>query len=87
MLHLRVAWQAATIAVLLVIYWALLHFVPVPGRGVVVIEPDANLALWLEQKLLGHFRRGTCVWVLPSLGFTATVLLGVLSGHLLRARR
>ncbi len=87
MLNLRIAWQAATIAVLLVTYWALLNFIPVPGHGTVVIEPKANLALWLEEQLLGHFRRGDYVWILPSLGFIATVLLGVMSGHLLRSQR
>jgi predicted acyltransferase len=68
MLNLRLIWQAATIAILLVTYWALLNFVPVPGHGAVVLEPDAY------------------VWILPSLGFTATVLLGVMSGHLLRSQ-
>lgn len=87
MLNLRLGWQAATIAILLVAYWALLAFVPVPGHGAVVLEPDANLPLWIEEKLLGHFRRGTYVWILPCLGFAATVLLGVMGGHVLRSRQ
>jgi len=87
MLNVRPIWQVVTIAALLVAYWALLAFVPVPGHGAGVLEPDANLALWLEERLLGHFRRGTYVWVLPCLGFTATVLLGVMGGHLLRSRQ
>lgn len=87
MLNLRLVWQAATIPLLLVIYWALLVFVPVPGHGVPILEPEANLPRWIEEQLLGHFRRGNYVWILPSLGFTATVLLGVMSGHVLRSRR
>lgn len=87
MLNFRPTGQIAAIVLLLVIYWALLAFVPVPGHGKVVLEPTANLALWLEERLLGHFRRGAYVWVLPSLGFTATVLLGVMGGHLLRSQR
>lgn len=87
MLNLRPAWQAATIVILLVVYWVLLNFVPVPGYGEVVLKPDANLALWLETRLLGHFRRGPYVWILPSLGFTATTLLGVMGGYVLGSRR
>ncbi len=86
MLNLRITWQIATIVVLLAGYWAILSFVPVPGHGKVIIEPRANLALWIEEQLLGHFRKGDYVWILPSLGFTATVLLGVMGGHLLRAK-
>lgn len=85
MLNLRVVGQAVTIAVLLVVYWAIISFVPVPGHGAVIIEPDVNIARWLEELILGRFHRGSYVWILPSLGFTATVLLGVMGGHVLRA--
>jgi len=87
LLNLRIIGQVAMIAVLLVAYWALLNFTPVPCQGIVILEPEANLALWLEESLLGHFRVGTYVWILPSLGFIATVLLGVMGGHVLRSKR
>lgn len=87
MLNLGVSRQIAALALLLVGYWALLAFVPVPGHGKVIMEPDANLALWIDDTLLGHFHRGSYVWILPSLGFTATTLLGVMAGYLLRCQR
>jgi predicted acyltransferase len=88
MLNTRVIWQALAIPVLLVTYWLVLVLVPVPGHGAGMLEPEANLALWVDQQILGRFRDGTrYAWILAGLGFTATVLLGVMSGHILRSRR
>jgi len=43
--------------------------------------------MWIDNALLGRFRDGTnYTWILSSLGFGATTLMGVLSGHLLRSR-
>lgn len=81
--------QAAAAALLMVVYWLLLRFVPVPGRGAGVIEQYANIAYTVDQWVLGRFIDGTkppYTWVLSSLTFAATVLLGVLGGHLLRTR-
>jgi predicted acyltransferase len=76
--------QALLAAALLVLYWLLLVWVPVPGHGRGVLTPDGNLAMWIDKALLGRFQDGTSyTWILSSLGFAATVLLGVLSGHLL----
>lgn len=88
MLNLCVVWQAATIPVLLVTYWLLMVLVPVPGHGPGVLESEANLARSIDEVILGRFRDGThYTWILSGLGFTATVLLGVMSGHLLRSQR
>jgi predicted acyltransferase len=81
--------QAAAAAILMVGYWLLLAFVPVPGHGAGVIEPHANIAYVVDQWVLGRFIDGTnppYTWVLSSMTFAATVLLGVLAGHLLRSR-
>lgn len=75
-------WLAGT---LLVIYWALLRFVPAPGHAAGDLTPDGNLALWVDTRLLGHFADGsTYAWILASLGFGATTLMGVMAGNLLR---
>jgi predicted acyltransferase len=72
---------------LLVLYWALMRFVPVPGYGAGVLTPDGNLAMYIDKALLGRFQDGTpYTWILSSLGFGATVLMGVLAGHLLRSK-
>ena len=85
-LYLRVVGQAALAAALMAGYWALMMFVPVPGHGAGVLEPEANLAIYIDKIVLGGFQDGTTyTWILSSMTFGATVLLGVLAGHLLRS--
>jgi predicted acyltransferase len=87
LVELPIRWQAALWGALLVVYWALMRFVPVPGYGAGVLTPDGNLAMYIDKALLGRFQDGTTyTWILSSLGFGATVLMGVLAGHLLRSK-
>jgi len=84
-LNAGVVWQVMVIPALLVVYWALMMFVPFGGHPAGTLQPDANLALAIDAFILGRFRDGTSyTWILSGLGFAATVLLGVLSGHVLR---
>jgi predicted acyltransferase len=84
LLHLPRWGQRALCAVLLLLYWALLTFVPVPGHGAGQITPDGNLALWVDEVILRGFRDGThYTWILSGLGFGGTVLLGVFAGQAL----
>jgi predicted acyltransferase len=88
MLNLPVLGQLAATAALLGGYWALLVYVPIPGQGAGHLDETLNLALFIDERLLGHFRDGTSyTWILSSLAFAATVMLGVLGGHLLHSRR
>ncbi len=85
-IHTSLRWQVLLCAALLVSYWLLMMFVPVPGAGGWALEPDCNLALWLDDLILGRFRDGTTyAWILPGLGFGASVLLGSFAGRMLRA--
>ena len=87
----RVLW----IAVLLLGYWALMRFVPVPGYGIPthnipLLHPNANLAAYLDRKLMfGHLWEGTRdpEGVLSTLPAIATALCGVLTGNWLRSSR
>jgi predicted acyltransferase len=76
--------------VLLVGYWALMTFVPVPGYGAGNLSPDGNLAAYLDRSImLGHLWKP--MWdpegFLSSLPAIATVLSGVLLGEFLRSAR
>jgi len=89
-LYVRPRGLAATCAVLLVGYWALLTFVPVPGIGAGHFEEGRNLANWLDRMYLpgrkwdgDHDPEG----YLSTLPAIATCLLGVLSGLWLRDAR
>jgi predicted acyltransferase len=72
---------------LLVGYWALMTFVPVPGIGAGSFAPDANLANWIDA----HYLPGR-LWdvtrdpegILSTLPAIASCLLGVFAGLLLR---
>jgi predicted acyltransferase len=85
----RVAW----IATLLLGYWALMLYVPVPGYGVPgrdipLLHPDGNLAAHLDRKLLfGHLWEGTRdpEGILSTFPAIATALCGVLAGEWLRS--
>lgn len=75
---------------LLVGYWALMTFVPVPEIGAGVFEPGKNLSNWIDSQYLpGKKWDGTwdpegLLSTLPAIG---TCLLGVLAGLLLKDSR
>jgi predicted acyltransferase len=87
--------QIIAIAVCLFGYWALLRFVPVPGLGVPgrdipFMDPNQNLAAWLDRKLfMGHLFDGTRdpEGILSTIPAIATTLLGVLTGRWLRSQK
>jgi predicted acyltransferase len=82
-----------TIASCLVGYWILMRFVPVPGFGmpthdIPLLDPDHNLAAWLDRQLLsGHLYEGTRdpEGALSTIPAVATSLLGMLTGQWLRS--
>jgi len=80
--------QAATAGALLLVYWAVMMLVPVPGFGAGDLTPDVNPAAYLDRLVFGnHIWRDT--WdpegLLSTLPAIATALIGVLTGHLLRS--
>jgi len=75
---------------LLVGYWALMTFVPVPGIGAGSFAPDTNLANWIDRNYLPgrlwDFTRDP-EGMLSTLPAIASCLLGVFAGLLLRDER
>jgi predicted acyltransferase len=90
----RRSWIAISLACLFG-YWALMRLVPVPGFGVPtldipLLDPDKNLAAWLDRKLLmGHLYEVTRdpEGVLSTIPAIATSLIGLLAGDWLRTER
>jgi len=79
-------------AVLLVGYWALMRFVPVPGYGAGRLDVVGNLAAYVDRAVLGaHVWKRDPGWdpegLLSTLPAVATTLLGVLAGEALRSGR
>lgn len=92
LLSLYLDWRglAAATAALLVGYWALMTFVPVPGIGAGSFAPDANLANWIDRNYLpGRLWDKTRdpEGLLSTLPAIATCLIGVLCGRLLKAEQ
>jgi predicted acyltransferase len=53
---------SAIAAALLIGYWMLMRFVPIPGcgiptHGISILDPDCNLAAWLDRHIIGLTQR------------------------------
>ncbi|MHC4083797.1 MAG: acyltransferase family protein [Planctomycetota bacterium] len=84
-LNMRVRWQIVTTVLLLLLFWALMMLVPFPGRVADRLNQDANLAAFIDRVILDPFDDGlNYTWILSSITFACTVMLGVMAGHLLR---
>ncbi len=82
-IELRPRRQAAIIPIFLLLYWALLELISVPGIGAGVLTPDGNAAFWIDRVVQGKFHFGPNTWFLSYISFASSVLLGVIAGHLL----
>ncbi len=76
--------QVIVTALFLLAYWAVIMLVPVPGKGAGILTPDGNLATWFDQQVLGRFHYGENTWFLSYPVFAASVLAGVMAGHILK---
>jgi predicted acyltransferase len=78
---------------ILVGYWLLMTFVPVPGVGYANLEPESNLSAWLDRTILtpAHVYKPAKVWdpegLLGTLPAVGTGIIGLLVGNWLRSNR
>jgi len=81
----KISLQLIAGASLVVVYWLMMTFVPVPGFGSGVFTPEGNLAIYIDHAVFGRFDDGTqYTWLLTSLGFGATVFSGYYAGRILK---
>jgi len=82
--------QVYIAAALLLGYYILMNFVPVPGYGAPNLEPETNLGAWLDRLVFteNHLWKSSKTWdpegllgTLPAIG---TSLLGILTGTWLK---
>jgi len=91
-IHTKWRTQAIVMAAILVLGWAAMTLVAVPGHGAGVITPQGSLATYLDQQFLpGKFSERYYGYadsngILPTVMSVATVLLGVLAGHWLQTK-
>ena len=85
--------QAIVTAVILLLYWAAMTIVPVPGYGPGLITPEGCLSSYIDQQLLPgkiyeqHYGYGDNEGIISTLPAICTALIGALAGHWLRSNR
>jgi predicted acyltransferase len=84
--------QIVATGALLTVYWVLMRFAPVPGFGFGVLVKNGNFAQYIDQIFLtGHMWQASGNWdpegIVSTLPAIATMLFGIMAGHLLRSPR
>jgi predicted acyltransferase len=87
-MNLKVRGQVIATGLILVAYWAIMAWVPVPGFGRGVYTPQGNLAACIDQHFLPKpyccYDYGDNEGIISMLPAIATCMLGALAGHWLR---
>src|SRR5260370_6847614 len=91
-LFTRVRGQIIWIVSLLAGYWLLMALVPVPGYVSGRLDVEGNLAHYIDRIVLGaHNYAQTKTWdpegIVSTLPAIATILFGIMAGHILRIDR
>lgn len=77
---------------LLVIYWIIMNFIPVPGVGFANLEKETNMAAWLDRTLLteAHLWKSAKTWdpegILSTVPAISSCLFGILVGVYLKRK-
>ena len=85
---LNLKYQLVIVSGLLLVYWAILQFVAVPGHQAGELTLDSNISKYVEQSVFGRFDDAPSpyTWFLGSLGFVATVMSGVFASTVIRSK-
>ena len=79
--------QLILTAALLLLYWALFLFIPVPGWHGEIFSGEMNLAIYIDNIVLGQFHHPGSWQVLATINFVSNMLLGVLMGQIIFSSR
>jgi len=78
---------------LLILYWILMTFIPVPGVGYASYEPSTNLGAWLDRLIYtpAHLWKAVKTWdpegLLSTMPAISSGLSGVLAGYWLSSKK
>lgn len=94
LLVMNTKWRSQLIiaGAILLVYWAAMTLIPVPGYGPGVITPEGCLSSYIDQKLLPgrileqYYGYGDNEGIISTLPAICTTLLGALAGHWLRSK-
>lgn len=88
--HTKWRTQAIVIGAILLLYWAAMALIPVPGFGAGVMTPQGCLSSYIDQKLIPgelYYTYGDNEGIISTFPAVCTVLMGVLAGYWLRGDR
>ncbi len=68
---------------LLVLYWLIFIIIPVPGWEGETFSGKMNLAIYIDNAVLGQHHNPGSWQVLATISFIANMLIGVLMGHII----
>ena len=84
----RLRGQIISCLLCLILYWALLRFVPYNGQPAGLFRPDNNLAIYIDHLIQGTWQDGTPYsWILTSFSFGALTLMGSICGTLIHEKQ
>lgn len=87
-LEVNLRWQIVITGVLLVLYWLIMAWAPIPGHGAGIFQPDLNFALYVDDAILGHFQEGYgWTYIVTNITFICSVMLGVFAGYILQSEQ
>lgn len=84
--------QFITFVVILISYWIIMTFIPVPGFGTANLQPETNIGAWLDRTVFteAHLWSSSKTWdpegLLGTLPAVATGLFGLLTGTWLKRK-
>ena len=92
-LHTKIKTQVGVFVGVLVLYWAVMALVPVPGHGAGVMTPEGSLHSYIDQHVLpGQISKefygpGDSLGVASTFPAACSLLLGVFAGYWLKSDR
>ncbi len=85
-MHLNRMWQIVSVSLLLLVSWLCVAFIYIPGHGTGIYTPQVNAAIYIDRLVFGSMQDGTTyAWILGTLNFAGTTMLGVFAGYILRS--
>ena len=87
-LYMPVKHQITATAALMIAFWAILALIPVNGTTQGAYSQWSNVAYVFDRNVLGMFHDGQdYTWIISSLNFGATTMLGVFTGYILQSQK
>lgn len=85
-LYLPVFYQIISTIGLMLAYWAIVALIPFAGSTAGIYSMDVNIPGIFDYFVLGHFDDGLeYTWIISSLNFGATTMLGVFCGYIMQS--